>query len=85
MADARVTSNHVVAVIDDARGCDPATSGGPCVVRVVYGGTEPIAQGDHVRVYGHYRGMLAAGAATGGKAVPAVEADFVLKGRGGGR
>ncbi len=72
-----------VALIDDARGCAASDSGGSCIVRVVYGGDDALAQGVHARVFGKVTAMLAAGAGTA--AVPVVQADFVVKGRSGRR
>lgn len=89
VAEARGASSQIVAVIEDARGCGQA-SPSACLVRVVYGGDEPIARGDHVRVFGSVTGVIAAtpgGApgAAGSTAVPTVMADFAVKGRAGRR
>jgi hypothetical protein len=85
VAQARATANQLVAIVDDARDCTPGA--GPCLVRVVYSGAEPVAAGDHVRVYGRVSGVLAANtsSAAGAKAVPVVDADFLVKGKAGGR
>jgi len=75
MVDSRSNAGVVIALIEDIRGC----AAGPCVVRVVYGGDETLGRGDRARVYGHVTRTVAQ--AGGGKAVPEVQADFVLKGR----
>jgi hypothetical protein len=83
VVETRAAANQVVALVDDTRGCDQ----GPCLVRVTYAGTEPVAHGDHVRVYGHVTGVLpvTAKSAAGARPVPAVLADFLVKGRAGAR
>jgi hypothetical protein len=73
--EARVDGHQVVALVDDRRGC----AHGPCLARVTAGEGAKIARGDVVRVYGR---VTRAVTASNGKAVPEVEADFVLKGRG---
>jgi hypothetical protein len=75
VVDSRSNAGVVIALIEDIRGC----AAGPCVVRVVYGGDETLGRGDRARVYGHVTRTVAQ--AGGGKAVPEVQADFVLKGR----
>jgi hypothetical protein len=81
VVEARSASSQVVALVDDTRGCARA-AGVACLVRVVYGGDEPLAHGDHVRVYGR---VTSAPKPTDARPVPEVAADFVVKGRAGHR
>jgi hypothetical protein len=73
VVDARTSGNQVIVVVEDSRCSDS-----PCIVRVVYGGDQPMARGDRVRVYGHVTRAVAQ--AGGGKPVPEVQADFLVKG-----
>jgi hypothetical protein len=88
VVDARVAQNQVVALVDDTRGCDDRGAT-PCIVRVVYAGDDQpsLSRGVHIRAYGQVTGVVAAGTAAGGQtpAIPVVQADFVLKGRGSKR
>jgi hypothetical protein len=87
VVESRASGGQVVALVDDARGCGKAAgaAAAPCLVRVVASADAGLDHGTHVRVYGKVTGVVA-GVATGaaGKPdapVPAVQADFVMKGR----
>jgi hypothetical protein len=62
-----------IVLLDTGGKCDKP----PCLVRLVYAGTEALASGDKVRVFGHVAGSQTAGA----RIVPEVDVDFVLKDR----
>jgi hypothetical protein len=67
--------HRTLVVVVDHRGC----AKGPCIVRVVLGHEEKLAQGDGVRAYGRVARSVAM---SDGKTVPEIEADFILRGRG---
>ena len=84
VVEGKAVGNQVVALIDDARGCDRA-SRGACIVRVVYTGDDTAmltTTGTHVRVYGKVTGQLPSlgGRVTKGP-VPIVQADFAVRGK----
>jgi hypothetical protein len=66
--------HRTVIVVDDHRGCAKS----PCVVRVVLGREEKLAQGDVVRAFGRVARPFAM---SDGKTVPEIEADFLLRGK----
>lgn len=71
--DSTVISHQTIALVETHRGC----AQGHCLTRVVIGGEAQVAKGETIRVYGR----VARAFTGGGKTVPEVEADFVLKGR----
>ncbi len=73
--EARASGHQVVALIDDRRGC----ARGPCLARVIASEDARLTHGATVRAYGR---VTRAVAASDGKTVPEVEADFIVKGRG---
>ncbi len=81
VVEARTVSSQVVALVDDTRGCAHA-AGVACLVRIVYGGDDPLARGDHVRVFGKVTSVPKPADA---RPVPEVMADFVVKARTGRR
>jgi hypothetical protein len=72
IVDARVAGHQSILLVDDKRGC----AHGPCLIRVVHGAEDKLGRGDSVRAYGRVTRSVPA---PGGKTVPEVEADFVLK------
>jgi hypothetical protein len=74
IVEARVAGHQTIFLVDDKRGC----AHGPCMIRVVHGAEDKLARGDALRAYGRVTRSVAA---AGGKSVPEVEADFVLKGK----
>jgi hypothetical protein len=76
IVESRQQGARNVALLDVQKGCPRP----PCVTRVVLAGTDAIAKGDRLQVFGHVtRAIGAKGEATG--AVPEVEGDFFLKRR----
>ena len=75
VVEARSANQQTVALIDDSRGC----AKGPCIIRVVTGGETVMKRGDAVRAYGR----ITRAVTSGGRTVPEMEADFVVKGGSG--
>jgi hypothetical protein len=68
------SQGFVRVILLDASG---TCSAPPCLARLVYAGPESLAKGNPIRVFGRVAGAQAAG----GKTVPEVDVDFLLKGR----
>ncbi|PKN44510.1 MAG: hypothetical protein CVU63_10345, partial [Deltaproteobacteria bacterium HGW-Deltaproteobacteria-20] len=68
------SQGFVRVILLDASG---TCSAPPCLARLVYAGPESLAKGNPIRVFGRVAGAQAAG----GKSVPEVDVDFLLKGR----
>ncbi|WP_394830926.1 hypothetical protein LVJ94_30905 [Pendulispora rubella] len=74
----RTVNHQTVAVVDSHRGCAKK----PCLVRVVYGSDLDLKPRQELRAYGKITRAFSAGeAGAGGKPVPEVEADFVIRGK----
>jgi hypothetical protein len=74
IVEARPQGTRDVALLDVQKGCARP----PCVARVVLTGSDAVARGDHVQVFGHVtRAIGTKGETTG--TVPEVEGDFFLK------
>jgi hypothetical protein len=71
--DARVQGYQTIALLDAHNGCTAP----PCLVRLVRGGTDPVAKGEKVRVFGRVRGPYEA---PGSKTVAEVDVGFLLRG-----
>ncbi|HPY16951.1 MAG TPA: zinc ribbon domain-containing protein [Polyangiaceae bacterium] len=71
--EARSQSSIRVILLDATGTC----SAPPCLARLLYAGTEPLSKGDFIRVFGRVADVQSAG----GKTVPEIDVDFLLKGR----
>ena len=74
--ESRVTGHQTIALVNDVRGC----ASGPCLVRVIASeeAQKTLARGQSVRAYGTITRPVTTST---GKAIPEVEADFVVRGR----
>jgi hypothetical protein len=75
VVEARTDSFTTALVMDVKGGCKDA----PCLARVTWGAKLPLASGDPVSVFGTLAGTV--DGPRSGTRIPAVTADFVLKGR----
>lgn len=72
IVESRVVNGLAVLLVENLRGCRDRRAA--CLVRVVYGGTEPASRNAYVRVYGTFTRTVTAN----GKSVPEVEASFLF-------
>ena len=71
VVEARTQGYVRIVLLDTGGKCDKP----PCLIRLVYAGTEALGNGDKVRVFGHVAGAQTAGPRT----VPDVDVDFMIK------
>jgi len=74
VVEARVQNHQSLAVVNDHRGCGRP----PCILRMIGSDEVELRAGDAIRGYGR---VTRAVTGDGGKQVPEVEADFVVRGK----
>ncbi len=75
--DVRVVNGLAVVLLDNERKCKSAPGKQDCLVRLLYGGAEPLQKGQRVRGFGFVSRALTAD----GRTLPELHAAFVLPGR----